>query len=243
MARKSNNLAKTFIRSVVRQVGRDSGKVISNKVFGDAHSTPIRMVRNVDTSPLTSDKGRRKYRHSLDRVVNSDLPATKATGKKALVTLENAFQEFISENKKVTNENELEYLFAWIEKAEDFIEDVTRIVDAEEVKIIAKEVLSGIVEQKKQLFSALDSMEAPQKPDLTVKRLISWLILLSPYITVFLIDINTEEETSNWIIIWGIALFVTPFISYSMFKKIRAAKKEYKTKVRMTVAMKKFIVE
>ena len=40
------NLLKTFINSAVRQVGRDGGKVISNKVYGDRHSTPIRVVQS-----------------------------------------------------------------------------------------------------------------------------------------------------------------------------------------------------
>lgn len=38
------DLAKGFIRSAVNQVGRDGGKVISNRLYGDAHSTPIRHV-------------------------------------------------------------------------------------------------------------------------------------------------------------------------------------------------------
>lgn len=39
-----NNLLKNFIRSAVNQVGRDGGRVISNKVYGDAHSKPIRIT-------------------------------------------------------------------------------------------------------------------------------------------------------------------------------------------------------
>lgn len=38
------NLGKGFIRSAVNQVGRDGGRVISNKIYGDAHATPIRGV-------------------------------------------------------------------------------------------------------------------------------------------------------------------------------------------------------
>ena len=38
------NLAKGFVRSAVNQVGRDGGKVISNKLYGDAHSVPHRSV-------------------------------------------------------------------------------------------------------------------------------------------------------------------------------------------------------
>lgn len=37
-------LIKGFIRSAVNQVGRDGGKVISNQIYGDAHSTPYRRV-------------------------------------------------------------------------------------------------------------------------------------------------------------------------------------------------------
>lgn len=37
-----SNLAKGFIRSAVNQVGRDGGKIISNRIYGDAHSTPYR---------------------------------------------------------------------------------------------------------------------------------------------------------------------------------------------------------
>jgi hypothetical protein len=40
------NLAKGFIRSAVNQVGRDGGKVISNNVYGDKHTTPIRNTNN-----------------------------------------------------------------------------------------------------------------------------------------------------------------------------------------------------
>lgn len=39
------NLAKGFVRSTVNQVGRDTGKIISNKIYGDAHATPIKGVK------------------------------------------------------------------------------------------------------------------------------------------------------------------------------------------------------
>lgn len=42
MAKKS--YGEKFLTSTVNQVGRDLGKVISNQLFGDAHSTPIRRV-------------------------------------------------------------------------------------------------------------------------------------------------------------------------------------------------------
>ena len=39
-----NGLAKGFVRSAVNQVGRDAGRVVSNQLYGDAHSTPHRNV-------------------------------------------------------------------------------------------------------------------------------------------------------------------------------------------------------
>ena len=39
-----NGLAKGFVRSAVNQMGRDAGRVVSNQLYGDAHSTPHRNV-------------------------------------------------------------------------------------------------------------------------------------------------------------------------------------------------------
>lgn len=49
-----NGLAKGFIRSAVNQVGRDAGRVVSNNIYGDAHSTPHRNVSASDTGRKTS---------------------------------------------------------------------------------------------------------------------------------------------------------------------------------------------
>ena len=34
-----------FVSSAVRQVGRDGGKVISNKIYGNAHASKIMIVQ------------------------------------------------------------------------------------------------------------------------------------------------------------------------------------------------------
>lgn len=49
-----NGLAKGFVRSAVNQVGRDAGKVVSNGIYGDSHSTPI---RNVSGNSRIVDRG------------------------------------------------------------------------------------------------------------------------------------------------------------------------------------------
>lgn len=40
------SLANDFVRSAVKQVGRDTGKIISNNLYGDAHATPVRTANN-----------------------------------------------------------------------------------------------------------------------------------------------------------------------------------------------------
>ena len=36
----------SFLKSAINQVGRDMGKVVSNQIFKDSHSTPYRRVGN-----------------------------------------------------------------------------------------------------------------------------------------------------------------------------------------------------
>ena len=50
------SLLEKFISSAVRQVGRDTGKVISNSLYGDAHSTPVRHVRSEQTDSTPKPK-------------------------------------------------------------------------------------------------------------------------------------------------------------------------------------------
>lgn len=45
-----NNLVKQFVNSLVRQVGRDGGKVLSNKMFKGKHGTPIYRSEHPDTN-------------------------------------------------------------------------------------------------------------------------------------------------------------------------------------------------
>ena len=42
----AQSLLEKFISSAVRQVGKDTGKVISNGLYGDAHATPVRHIKS-----------------------------------------------------------------------------------------------------------------------------------------------------------------------------------------------------
>ena len=52
----TQSLFEKFVSSMVRQVGKDSGKVISNLVYKDAHATPIRHVSSKKEPASQSNK-------------------------------------------------------------------------------------------------------------------------------------------------------------------------------------------
>lgn len=49
-----NELAKGFVRSAVNQVGRGAGRVVSNNIYGDAHSIPHRNVSDGGAGRVSS---------------------------------------------------------------------------------------------------------------------------------------------------------------------------------------------
>ncbi|MEQ8241065.1 MAG: hypothetical protein RIA69_17750 [Cyclobacteriaceae bacterium] len=53
-----------FGKSVTREVGKNTGKWISNKVFGDGHSTPYRVKVNRQVSNRSSNSSRRSKKTS-----------------------------------------------------------------------------------------------------------------------------------------------------------------------------------
>lgn len=57
----------SFLKSAINQVGRDFGKVISNQIFKDAHSTPIRMAGgNASSNPTNKRPSKTSVEKSLE---------------------------------------------------------------------------------------------------------------------------------------------------------------------------------
>jgi len=59
------SLGKTFTNAIVREIGRNYGKAISNSLLGDSHSTPVRMVGGGSVSRMRG----RTYRNKLDEAI------------------------------------------------------------------------------------------------------------------------------------------------------------------------------
>lgn len=74
-------LAKTFTNSIVREVGRNYGKAISNSLLGDKHSTPHRIVG----STAIDRKRGRVYHNDLDKAIQKfEIKGYQATFNQAL---------------------------------------------------------------------------------------------------------------------------------------------------------------
>jgi len=59
------SLGKTFTNAIVREIGRNYGKAISNSLMGDSHSTPVRMVGGSSVGRMRG----RTYRNKLDEAL------------------------------------------------------------------------------------------------------------------------------------------------------------------------------
>ena len=231
------NLGNLFVQSMVRQVGRDAGKVISNKTFGDSHSTPIRMVGS-STEPQYSGT-RRKYRHDLDRVVNGDLPSTKQKAKKQLVELENSYEEFIDALMPISSAEELLALKNWTKKSLDYIDDVVRIVSDDEVKQIASEVGEGLNSVRSKSAEAVSTMEAPDMTEALAKRrrarIIFWTYMAAPIAMTIglalldfpIVDSQEDGDTPGTLLglslVWSMIQFFWGIVALSKSSKSRKA--------------------
>lgn len=66
------DLGKGFIRSAVNQVGRDTGKLVSNNIYGDAHATPIRNVSRVGNSFYNDSTKEEVSEENLKSMLNEE---------------------------------------------------------------------------------------------------------------------------------------------------------------------------
>lgn len=86
-------LGNVFVKSVVREVGRNYGKSISNSLLGNSHSTPVRVVGG----HLGAGTSTRGYKHKLDKLCKTwQVKGPTATFNVAQ-NMYNAFFELVDE--------------------------------------------------------------------------------------------------------------------------------------------------
>lgn len=119
-----------FVNSMVRQVGRDLGKVVSNQVFGNAHSTPIRHVNriaNTSSYPSHGTKSAdRRRKTDFEKSLNFKMTYTpptllnKLAG--ALIELKNEARTLIEDG--YLSSGETQYFLSLLKDFNDKIADV-----------------------------------------------------------------------------------------------------------------------
>lgn len=165
-------IGKTFVDGLVREVGRSGGKVIANKVYGTAHSTPVKIVQEMDKSTTPLYNGSRKtYRHDLDRIINGDLPSAKAKAKKQIVSMEDALAELFNKDIDVSNH------LAWLQSSDDYLTKVLKIVSDSDVENLANEARENIAGYRGGIIDAVKKLEYPENPNKKKKTSKIFLII------------------------------------------------------------------
>lgn len=149
----------SFLKSAINQVGRDMGKVVSNQVFKDNHSTPYRRVsQNSSNSQRSNSSPNTRISNTkteFEKAINfqtgfkPNTLITKISG--AYTVIKNESKEYISDGYLDTTE--ASNLFEMMNRFNDKVEDVCDILEIDE-EGNEKEInqLSKIVEKTNELF-------------------------------------------------------------------------------------------
>lgn len=139
----------SLLKSAVNQVGRDLGKVISNQIFKDAHSTPIRMTNQ------SGGKSNRKVKSEFEKSINIALTLKPNTivnkMAAAYIELKNEVEEFLSDGYLEMDElKQLVNLFNTYNKKAS---DITELLEMDEDKNKEEiEKLTELVQKNKELL-------------------------------------------------------------------------------------------
>jgi hypothetical protein len=121
------SLGKTFTNAIVREIGRNYGKAISNSLMGDSHSTPVRMVGG-DVSRMRG----RTYRNKLDEAIEKfTVKGTVATFNAGI----NVHTQYFSLVEEANADNVLD-----IGEAQYLMSEVPRVVQTLEVKLVVQSI-------------------------------------------------------------------------------------------------------
>jgi len=145
-------LAKTFTRSIVREVGRNYGKAISNSLLGDKHSTPIRMVSGSDVS--------RKRGRAFDNDFDKGVKKFEIKGHTA------TFNQVLNIHSSY---------FALVEEA-----NADGSIDLNEMSFLVQEAPRGIsvLERAKSALSDLDKPDLAEKTEDKIEGFKDFMISL-----------------------------------------------------------------
>ena len=119
------SLGKTFTNAIVREIGRNYGKAISNSLMGDSHSTPVRMVGG-DVSRMRG----RTYRNKLDEAIEKfTVKGTVATFN-AVINVHTQYFSLVEEANadNVLDIGEAQYLMSEVPRVVRTLEQIKSVM-------------------------------------------------------------------------------------------------------------------
>lgn len=146
-------LGNTFTNAIVREIGRNYGKAISNSLMGNSHSTPI----SVSSSNSIKKSGGYKYETKLDEYLEKfevkGVVATFNSGQ----NMYNAFFELAS-NAKDDNQISLYEISYLAEKVVDTTKGLIKVENAL-IELGDKDKADIISQKKTDLYEFLEELD------------------------------------------------------------------------------------
>ena len=146
-------LGNTFTNAIVREIGRNYGKAISNSLMGNTHSTPI----SVTSSNSIKKSGGYKYETKLDEYLEKfevkGVVATFNSGQ----NMYNAFFELVS-NAKDDNQISLYEISYLAEKVVDTTKGLIKVENAL-IELGDKDKAEIISQKKTDLYEFLEELD------------------------------------------------------------------------------------
>jgi hypothetical protein len=170
-------LGKTFTNSIVREVGRNYGKAISNSLLGDKHSTPHRIVGN---NSVDRKRGR-IYHNDLDKAIQKfEIKGHQATFNQALNIHSEFFQLVDEANADGSiNLNEIVFLVKSSRLAIPTLERAKGALIDHDKQDVAEKVNAKIIDISDFIKTLNDSLDVNQLPIVKFKPMAALFGILS----------------------------------------------------------------
>lgn len=146
-------LGNTFTNAIVREIGRNYGKAISNSLMGNSHSTPI----SIASSNSIKSRGGRKYETKLDEYLEKfEVKGAVATFNSGQ-NMYNAFFELASE-AKADNQISLYEISYLADKVVDTTKGLIKVENAL-IELGDKDKAEIISQKKTDLYEFLEELD------------------------------------------------------------------------------------
>lgn len=124
----------SFLKSAINQVGRDMGKVVSNEIFKDKHSTPYRRVGGNNSNSHRSSSRVRSIKTEFDKAIDFQTgfkPTTLINKISGVYTvIKNEANEYIADG--YLDPTESSNLFEMMKRFNSKVEDICDVLDLDE---------------------------------------------------------------------------------------------------------------